>query len=328
MQLQKIIDILTRDGMTSVDTIKYLQEAYNYVVRSIRLDQTVVPVRFNSAMKIPRFGSDETYGHITYSNSEVCFKDIIATIKTNTANTICTKYESDTAIIGDISTGNYGYFINRDAEGNPIYDDGKVMIDDGEDITEFDNARLYQKDDIIVDTDNDKSFMLMQVYVYPYPVTITGEIPPPPPPPPPPLLAPEVVSFKINNGEIFSEGSTVITTNITENNPTHYRIGKFSSVEDGEWKPYSTTVPFELYKIGLNTIYFQTKNDNGISNIVSSSIGWAGTENHEFEETVPPLEVTVTDGISFNYNTLTKSYSDSVPTLNQVVTDEAIVIKF
>ena len=43
----------------------------------------------------------------------------------------------------------------------------------------------------------------------------------------------------------------------------------------------------QLYQIGLNRIYFIVKNAGGDSESVYAEIGWAGTEDHEFEEDVP-----------------------------------------
>jgi len=321
MKLDKIIDILEQHGVPSGDTVVYLQKAYDYVVQSIRLDQTVLPVRFDRAMEIPKFDDTDSYGHIQGHNSEVCIKDIIAPMNTDSDTHYDEEYTRTTMEIGEIGKENYYLGISRDVNGDPFIDDGHITINDGEDIVEFEKPKLYQIDDTIINTRSDNSFMLMQVYQYPYPVMLSSNDEPV-------VFPPEVILFSINNDDIFSSGSTVTTSNNTKYSPTYCRISRYETFNDAEWVTYAEVLTFELYKIGVNTIYFQAMNTGGVSNIMSSQIGWAGREDMEIEEFIPLLEITVTDGISFNYDTLTKAYSDSIPTLSQVVTDEVTVIKF
>jgi hypothetical protein len=107
----------------------------------------------------------------------------------------------------------------------------------------------------------------------------------------------KILSCLINNGDIFSEGSTVVVKSICLGDPTHYRISKFNDFRDFGWSDYREEVFFELYEAGLNTIYYQVKNAEEESVILERSIGWHGFEKVIAQEQCALSDVITLEGI-------------------------------
>ncbi len=86
---------------------------------------------------------------------------------------------------------------------------------------------------------------------------------------------PHVDSFRINNGAESTGNPDVILNHTITGTPTRYRAcenNSFSGQGCG-WKPYNPTPTFTLSTgIGTKTVWFQVKNQAGVSNKMSDSI--------------------------------------------------------
>jgi len=132
---------------------------------------------------------------------------------------------------------------------------------------------------------------------------------------------PVLVSFDINGDDIFSYGSLVTITSTVTNSPTHYRLSRYSDFSDTDWVAYANPVSQELYQIGLNTFYFQVKNDTGESNVLSEGIGWAATEDHNIEEDIPEMIIPdITDFMMISNRHTDESFLESIDSEEALVT--------
>jgi len=161
MTLQEVIDILVSKGIPSNEVVSYLQKSYDYIVQSIRLNQTIVPLRFNRAMKHAKYGDTSNYAKIVNSNSEQCFKEIIAPLNTNESISYTDRYTTGDVTVGKIvdSPSDYNY-----VDFDEVNERHTV------------NPSLYWIGGNIVNTLFEDTFFLAQVYTYPYLVTLNLEL--------------------------------------------------------------------------------------------------------------------------------------------------------
>jgi len=114
-------------------------------------------------------------------------------------------------------------------------------------------------------------------------------------------IKPEIFNMKINNGEIFSQTQSVVVTFEYTGNPVKYMISKFDDFNDTDWNySFNTAVEFELYQIGVNTIYLKIATELLASDIVSSMIGWHGMEVASVIDTVELPSIDISEEASTN----------------------------
>ncbi len=99
-------------------------------------------------------------------------------------------------------------------------------------------------------------------------------------------MRPIISSFTISNwGVIYNWQTgeskiTISTTNTCQNNPTQNRISEKSDLSDANWFTYRATPGININKgIGPRKIFYQTKNNYGVSNIVSAAIDVPARKN-------------------------------------------------
>ncbi len=94
--------------------------------------------------------------------------------------------------------------------------------------------------------------------------TITYQIPPP-----------QVTSFRINAGATTTATQSVTLDNVVTAAPTAYRVSESpTAISTVPWvSTYSASMPFTLSAAeGAKTLYYQVKNANGESNVMSANI--------------------------------------------------------
>ncbi len=293
--------------LTDTEKIALLQESYEEVIQMVNLEQSIHPIKLNRAGRLDHF---KFKGVIVGSGSEVAFKHIKSQLKCGIVNSYTDEYTRDTVEVGKIGDTDYGF-----TDFDQVNNEHKSV------------PQLFNNGVDIISTTFDNTFFLMTGYVYPHPILIREDTEPL-------VIPPVITSFNINNGDIFTESSSVVTRNVCTGDPTHYKISIYEDLSDADWVAYATTVNFEMYQIGVNRLYFITKNGDGDSEVAYSEIGWAGTEDHEFEDDVPILTQEVTDGIVLSNtqhppegNNDTHLYLENVPALTQTVTDSIVIEK-
>ena len=91
-------------------------------------------------------------------------------------------------------------------------------------------------------------------------------------------MSPIISSFTIKRWNVSYEDTgvsfiSVQTQNTCLNNPTQHRISEKNDLSDANWNTYYPNVDIRINKgIGRRTIFYQTKNNSGVSDIVSAAI--------------------------------------------------------
>ncbi|MCH6258393.1 beta-propeller fold lactonase family protein [Puniceicoccaceae bacterium K14] len=109
---------------------------------------------------------------------------------------------------------------------------------------------------------------------------------------------PSLDSFAINDG-VFVTSSREVTLShgFSGVNPTEYRASEFIDFLDAAWLTYETAPLFSLSEgDGVKQVYFQLRNENGTSSVLSDIISYA---EEVLAEDVPSLDsFTIADGAS------------------------------
>lgn len=123
----------------------------------------------------------------------------------------------------------------------------------------------------------------------------------------------KILSFTINDGDIFSLAQEVTLENVCNTTPLYYRASRFETFIDAVWLPYSTTAVFQLFMTGVNRIYFQVKNATLESDVVYGEIAWHGYEELFVDEEFVFPDIEATEGVVIeNPTENARSFSDTV----------------
>lgn len=87
------------------------------------------------------------------------------------------------------------------------------------------------------------------------------------------LMNPRVLSLSLNNGQSNTNSYTITLNNNVEGSATQYRASQNQNFAGTNWQAYSTAPSFELSgNQGQKRIYFQVRNGNDMSNVISDTI--------------------------------------------------------
>ena len=143
------LDNVLPSHLTDAEKVIYLQKAYEYVVEKIRLDISLLPIRFSKHIRL---------GTLSYPAVMVTSGSAIA-VKQIKAYTKCTIQPVqplilgaiDTCLVGNLHLADYGY-----TDFNLVNDERAVV------------PSIYSSGLDISCDNTDDAFMLLQCYVYPY----------------------------------------------------------------------------------------------------------------------------------------------------------------
>ena len=152
MLFSELLTLFNNGGSIDEKT-EYLQQAYEDVIKKLRLDMSIHPLRFTSACRLEGFNYK---GKIVESNSELAFKEIVNILKVDHGIDETVEYTYDTPLFGNVNADEYGYTDFDKTNNNQltvpeIYVRGTDLIN-------------------ITDVDDKDMFVLLEGYVYPYPV--------------------------------------------------------------------------------------------------------------------------------------------------------------
>jgi len=89
--------------------------------------------------------------------------------------------------------------------------------------------------------------------------------------PQPPVL----IALDINNGDMITLTADVVLNHTRGDGiPKEYRASEKADFSDAAWQPYSNNPNFVLGGFGVRTVYFQLKNDLGVSEVRSDTINF------------------------------------------------------
>ncbi len=87
------------------------------------------------------------------------------------------------------------------------------------------------------------------------------------------LMNPRVLSLTINNGQSSTNSYSVTLNNTIEGAASQYRASQNPNFAGASWQPYTNVPSFTLTGAqGQKNIYFQVRNGNDLSNVISDSI--------------------------------------------------------
>ncbi len=148
MTLTKYLTLIPTKITTTADKYAYIQEAYETVVKKLRLDPSVHPLRFTNHIKLDNFNFK---GQIVVSESEIAFKQFNGLIQVDDLETDQDFGTIDTPLIGNLDSVDYDYT-------------------DFDEVNEYHNTVpiVYQIGTSIVCNHMDDTFFLINAYAYPY----------------------------------------------------------------------------------------------------------------------------------------------------------------
>ncbi len=88
-----------------------------------------------------------------------------------------------------------------------------------------------------------------------------------------PGIAPELVSFAVNNGNNFTTSRVIRLNNSSLYDAAEYQASELPDFSDAQWEAYSQSPYFTVSEgLGVKTIYFKVKNVFGESSVVADTI--------------------------------------------------------
>lgn len=148
MTLTKYLTLMPKGITATADKYAYIQEAYETVVKKLRLDPSVHPLRFTNHIKLDNFNYK---GELVVSQSEIAFKQFNGFVQVDDLETDQNFGTVGTALIGNLDSADYDYT-------------------DFDQVNEYHNTVpiIYRIGTSIVCTMMDDTFFLINAYVYPY----------------------------------------------------------------------------------------------------------------------------------------------------------------
>lgn len=185
MLLSDFFSILATRGINQITAESYMQDAYDMVVKKIRLDKSIHPLRL---MEAGHMGGFKHPVILSPSGSKMAFKQVSAWLKCSlTQEDVPEGYIASDIVSVDPANSNVYAALYSSSDNSTVYVNGTdivpVVSDDANitlDITyDNDNIEVSEIDDSsdiypIVDEDEegDNTCILVSGYVYPYPLLV------------------------------------------------------------------------------------------------------------------------------------------------------------
>lgn len=149
ISLTKLLEQFNVD-ISEEDKIKYLQEGYYNIIKKLKLEQSIHPVRLNRAGKLDGFNYK---GQIVSTGSEIAFKQLKSILNCDIVQEHKEGYDTNPVEIGDPLQNNFGY-----ENFEQVNEEQKSKVE------------LAVEGTDLISTKFDDSFFMMTSYTYPYPV--------------------------------------------------------------------------------------------------------------------------------------------------------------